>query len=276
MNLDERRDFRRDRYGLVGSRGYTLPDVTGGLVLPFDDLRGGAVPNLELATDTLGDDNLVILAHGFAFPRRLTIETSPKTKGARIVLGPDVTLNGVLKVLDENQTVILTGGIPEVGHSGLFQAQLWGPEQFLFVGAGSTTNGTTYVLSGRGRSIIVGDDCMFAQSVYLSTYDQHAIIDMNTGQAMNKPGDVVIEPHVWLGRHSTVGKHVVIGLGSVVGANALALCGCPRFSLFAGVPAKVIRSNTTWDRKAAVRPATVQGITALAASVPAFHLPDRP
>lgn len=157
---------------------------------------------------------------------------------------------------------------------GKWMAQMWARGAVLFIGAGSTTNGNSYVISGDGRCIIVGDDCMFASNIHLSTHDQHAVADLASKQMVNHPEDLVVEPHVWLGRNVTVGKGVVIGLGSVVGAHALLIRDCPRFSIVGGVPAKVLRMEATWDRSSILRPATIDRVCALADVVPKFELPE--
>jgi acetyltransferase-like isoleucine patch superfamily enzyme len=257
-----------DSHGLLGQPGYTVPSLDGASVHSFADIRAGKVPNVRLMGTEFGDDNVVVVEAGATFTQDLRLYTLPRTTGAIVVLGRDLALSGDLRLMAPDQTVVLTGGIAEIGSSGNFNAHIWGYRSLLFVGSKSTTNGNQYVLSGEGSAIIVGDDCMFAQDIHISTHDQHAVVDIETNALLNSPGDVVIEPHVWLGRRTTVGKRVSIGLGSVVGAHSLVTKGCPRFSVFGGAPAKVLRTGATWDRTAIPRRDTLARVKDLAVRVP--------
>jgi acetyltransferase-like isoleucine patch superfamily enzyme len=121
-------------------------------------------------------------------------------------------------------------------------------DQRLVWGAGSTSNGTRIVLEGDGRRVLVGDDCMFAAGTSVNTSDLHAIVDLTRESWLNPPADVEIAEHVWVGQDALILKGTKIGRGSIVGAKALVNRSVPAFSIAAGVPARTIKSDVSWDR----------------------------
>lgn len=51
----------------------------------------------------------------------------------------------------------------------------------------------------------------------------------------------VLEDDVWIGAHALVLRGVTVGRGAVVGAGAVVTKDVPRYSIVAGVPARVLR-----------------------------------
>lgn len=56
-------------------------------------------------------------------------------------------------------------------------------------------------------------------------------------------GPVVIEDNVWIGDKASILSGVTIGKGAIVACNAVVTKDVPPYSVVAGVPAKVIKSN---------------------------------
>jgi hypothetical protein len=119
-----------------------------------------------------------------------------------------------------------------------------------FWGAGSTSNGCTATMQGEGISIIVGEDCMFAERITLRNSDMHPIVDIRTGEWLNPPKNVLIEPHVWAAQEAIFQKGITVGFGSIIAARSVVTKDVPRFSIAAGAPAVVRRENVSWDRPA--------------------------
>lgn len=138
-------------------------------------------------------------------------------------------------------------------------------DELLFWGARASSNGTSIVISGEGRSVIVGEDCMFAADTNVRTSDLHSIVSVDDGRWLNEPQDVLLEPHVWIGQEAMVLKGARIGAGSIVGAKALVNGDVPRFSVAAGLPARVIKTGVTWDRATQPQPDTLERVLALTA-----------
>jgi acetyltransferase-like isoleucine patch superfamily enzyme len=272
--LDELASHSIDRHGLIGSPGYTMPDVAALNLVPLDEI--GRLPpfGVEVVGLATGGDNFLLLHPRSHLRQPLRLHLTPRTRGARVVVGEDCTLNGDIRLEGPDQTVILSGGVPSVGHRGYLYAELWLPGQLLFIGRASTSNGMSLFLGGRDKAILIGDDCMASRDVTLRTDDQHAVVALADSRWRNPPADVVLEPHVWLGDRATVGKGVVVGLGSIVGAQALVLESCERFSLLGGVPARTLARDVTWDRHAEPSSGLVERMTALAGEAAPFRLPQ--
>ena len=92
-------------------------------------------------------------------------------------------------------------------------------------------------------------DCMLAKHVEIRTGDSHSIIDLVTGERINKAADVTLETHVWVGAHAKILKGVTIGNNSVIGTSSIVTKDVPANSIVAGVPAKLIRSGIDWKRE---------------------------
>lgn len=58
-----------------------------------------------------------------------------------------------------------------------------------------------------------------------------------------------IEPDVWIGSDAVILRGVTIGMSSVIGANAVVTKNIPPFSIAVGVPAKVISTRLTEQKR---------------------------
>ena len=92
-------------------------------------------------------------------------------------------------------------------------------------------------------------DCMLAKQVEIRTGDSHSIIDNETGLRINKAANVVLKEHVWVGAHVKILKGVTIEAHSVIATASVVTNDIPSFSIAAGIPAKVIRTNIDWKRE---------------------------
>lgn len=118
----------------------------------------------------------------------------------------------------------------------------------LLVGSKTTMMGSKITMHESGL-IRIGEDCMFAGDIRMDTSDMHSIIDVASGERINPPGDIDIGPHVWLGYGTYVLKGVRIGADCIVGACAVVADDLPPNSLAVGMPARVVRSGVSWDRR---------------------------
>ena len=103
-------------------------------------------------------------------------------------------------------------------------------------------------------SVNIGDNCMFASNIRLRTTDAHAIYDVETKEIQNYGKNINIGEHVWLALGATVLKGVTIADNCVIGTNSTVTKDCltPN-SIYAGFPAKLIRSGSNWRREAPKR-----------------------
>jgi acetyltransferase-like isoleucine patch superfamily enzyme len=118
----------------------------------------------------------------------------------------------------------------------------------ILIGAGTTSMGTAFA-AHEAELIDIGPDCMFAGGVSVSCSDMHSIIDATTGKRINRPLPVQLGRHCWIGRNVTILKGANISRDCIIGAGAVVGGTIPPNSIAAGVPARVIRSGVTWDRR---------------------------
>ncbi|RQW04910.1 acyltransferase, partial [candidate division KSB1 bacterium] len=88
-------------------------------------------------------------------------------------------------------------------------------------------------------SVVLGDDCMLAQDVYITDSDWHDLYDRTS--SVGNTSKVKIGNNVWIGDSAIVGKGVTIGDNAVIGAGAVVVKDIPANAIAAGNPAAVIR-----------------------------------
>jgi acetyltransferase-like isoleucine patch superfamily enzyme len=238
----------------LGGSGYTVPQFDPQNWLSLDGYTQG-VPGLTVTAGGNCRNNWIHVprSHRFAGPTQVVL--APNTHGNALIIAEGAQTYGQFQFRG-NGNVCMFGG--RVGQPSYYACWLWGNDGLIFCGQGTSSNGVTFNLQGDGSRIVVGDDCMFARAVNVRNSDMHALVDMETGGWLNPAADVTIEPHVWVAEDAWVLKGCTVGFGSVIGGKSLVNVSIPRFSLVAGIPAKVLRSGVTWDRLMRPQPDTVQ------------------
>ena len=120
--------------------------------------------------------------------------------------------------------------------------------QLIVWGKETTSNGTAITAQFDNSVIAVGDDCMFATNTCMRNSDMHGIYDLSTMKKINKYGNMILQPHVWIGQDSFLLGNMLIRYGSIVGVQSLVKGEVEPCCLFAGTPAKKIKSNVSWNR----------------------------
>lgn len=170
---------------------------------------------------------------------------SVKGKNCRVFLAEDSNVSKLkVKIVGNScklyfgERTILKGAVCISGH-----------QRTLIVGKNTTFQSVSIFIK-EGRDVFIGEDCMFSSRIEIRTSDSHSIYDVDTGKRINRSGNVFINDHVWLGKDVIVSKGVMINKDCVVGAKSFvnkSLLECN--SLYAGVPAKKIRSKVNWTRE---------------------------
>ena len=117
----------------------------------------------------------------------------------------------------------------------------------------SIGDNTKFSVSANNR-ITIGDDCMFSYDILVFSGDGHAIFDMTTGQRMNSyaitdpKGSITMGKHVWICAGVYTLNRANIGNSCILGANATVKGDIPDYSIAAGNPARIVKSNVTWGR----------------------------
>lgn len=166
-----------------------------------------------------------------------------------IIEKPYNFLNSTIKISNNKNASLFIGK-----NSRLYDFHLlvWdGDSQTLNFGIDMLCNGLTFITRGEKNTIIIGNDCIFADEVFIRLDDGHSIIDTNTGKILNHtPKSFSIGNHCWLckgvkvTKNAQIPNNTIVGMGSVVTKKFI-----NEGTIIAGNPAKVVRENVTWDRK---------------------------
>lgn len=118
----------------------------------------------------------------------------------------------------------------------------------IVIGHDTTIEGA-HMAAIEGTKISVGDDCMFSSDIEIRTGDSHSIVDMAEQKRINPSEDVVIGSHVWLTAHVRILKGAVVPSNCIVANSAVVAKKFDKEnSMYAGIPAKHIKDNISWDR----------------------------
>ena len=171
------------------------------------------------------------------------IGNSPRISDIQVTLGM-VSGTVIIRIGSDRSQVLF-----EDGTMGQFDVRLW-RSSTLTVGRGTTSNDTRIVCDL--SDVVIGEDCMFSDGVLIQAADQHGIIDLASGKIINnRRRRTQVADHVWLGRQTTLMPDVSVGYGSIVGAGAIVSKHIPPTSAAAGIPAKVVKTGTSWSRSPA-------------------------
>jgi acetyltransferase-like isoleucine patch superfamily enzyme len=100
-------------------------------------------------------------------------------------------------------------------------------------------------IASEHSGVVIGKNVMMAPNA--------VIVDFNHGFSStkipmviqsNESKKVIIEDDVWIASNCTIGKGVKIGRGSIISANSLVNKDVDPFSIFGGVPAKLIKHRS--------------------------------
>ena len=97
-------------------------------------------------------------------------------------------------------------------------------------------------------SITIGKNCIFAKECMLRPSDSHIIKD-SQNNIINRPQNITIGSHVWLGQQTFVLKGANIPDGCIVGARSTVTASSKTEpnSMLVGQPAKTIKKNISWE-----------------------------
>ena len=119
----------------------------------------------------------------------------------------------------------------------------------VLVGAQCTFTARARFIMHEPSRIRIGQDCMIAADVQFMTSDNHTIYDTESQARINPANNIDIGDHVWIGLQCFVMKGARVGRNSIIGLRSVVTREIPENCLAVGAPARVIRENTSWDRK---------------------------
>lgn len=164
-----------------------------------------------------------------------------------IKIGRKARLKDCKIYLEGEKTVITIGGGKTTIHNTDFHVA--DNNSSIIINDNFTMEGG-HIASTEGRSIEIGNDCMFSNNIEIRNGDSHSIILMETNQRINIAKNIIIGNHVWLCANTKVMKGALIPDNCIIGNMSL-VTGCFETinSIYAGIPAKKIKQGINWERE---------------------------
>ena len=161
-----------------------------------------------------------------------------------IIIHPESRLSSCLFHINGNNCKILIGK-----HCVLLKSEFWIEDDFSTISLGGfTTIEGAHIAATEGKSIIIGEDCMLAQSIQIRNGDSHPIYEQRTDRLLNAAKDVHLGNHVWLGYGVTILKGCSIGDNSIIGSGSVVTSNVEPDSIYVGSPAKKVKDSIYWKR----------------------------
>jgi acetyltransferase-like isoleucine patch superfamily enzyme len=112
--------------------------------------------------------------------------------------------------------------------------------------------GSEFTVMAKNASVFISDNVMIGPKVSIITGNHRTNL---LGLRMNEVDDtqkrqeddqnIIIEDDVWIGISVIILKGVIIGKGSIIGAGSVVTKSVPPYSIFGGIPAKLIKKRFT-------------------------------
>lgn len=103
---------------------------------------------------------------------------------------------------------------------------------------------------GKDIEVNIGDDCMFSKGVLIRPLDGHTIYDVNTGEILNRAKSINIGHHIWCAGDNSILKGVNIPDNCIVARGSIVTKAFSEpNSLYAGIPARMIKTGVNWRRE---------------------------
>ncbi len=123
-----------------------------------------------------------------------------------------------------------------------------GQDSKVLIGENVSTTTSCAMSATEGTTISIGNDVMIASDNQIRADDGHPIFDVRTGKRVNVSKSITIGNHVWLGKAAVVLGGATIGDGTVIGYGSIVTKRIPNNCVAAGIPARVVRRDTAWER----------------------------
>lgn len=119
-----------------------------------------------------------------------------------------------------------------------------GSSKLVKIGQNSRIGANVVLGYGIGGKITIGKDALIAESViFVNFQHEYRIKDKpyNLQGNILPYKDTIIGDNVWIGARAIIMDGIQIGSGAIIGAGAVVTRDVPENTIFAGVPAKLIK-----------------------------------
>lgn len=198
--------------------------------------------SIQCQIEFRGFNNRIKIGRGFsAIGAKVSVEN-----GSKVVIGDYVNLSKDVFVEAK------ADGIIEIGDSCLCykNSKISSNGGRVKIGSYTTMGERFFCTNASKYSLRIGNDCMFSHDVSVILAG-HSIFKLETKENTCMSGEkhINIGDHVWLGKNAVVLEKTEIGRGSIVGASSVVKIKTEENCIIAGNPARIIKTNHTWDRR---------------------------
>ncbi|WP_258232672.1 acyltransferase [Pseudomonas brassicacearum] len=110
----------------------------------------------------------------------------------------------------------------------------------VIIGAGTTINNGLVIIADK-ETIEIGENCLIGTNVYISDSDFHGLEVSERHKGDHLCESVAISDNVFIGNDVKILKGVSIGEGAIIANSAVVTRDVEPGSVYAGIPAKLIR-----------------------------------
>lgn len=165
-------------------------------------------------------------------------------EGNRIIVGNDCILKKCkIEIYGNNNFLIIKEGCRLFYTNTYFEDN----SGIITIGEKTAITGSTHLACIEGKKIEIGRKCLFSSQIDIRVGDSHSVLNLDN-KRINPSKNVMIEDHVWVGSRVVILKGAYIENDCVVGSSTV-VTG-KRYghnSLIAGNPAKIVKSDISWD-----------------------------
>ncbi|MDR1976641.1 MAG: hypothetical protein LBQ18_06575 [Campylobacteraceae bacterium] len=188
-----------------------------------------------------------------------TVKNYSCIKGLNLVItGSNNTVKFYLPIIIQNSKIYITSNDTYVeiqSSSRLCNVDIYcgyGYHQICKIGRQTTIEQAKITIDDKNTGLIIGEDCMISVGIIIRAADGHTVLDRKTNNILNHPqGLVTIGDHCWIGQNVNLTKNAKLPNNTIVGMAAVVTKSfTEEYTAIAGNPAKVVKRDVTWDRKA--------------------------
>ncbi|EFG8312911.1 acyltransferase [Escherichia coli] len=192
-----------------------------------------------------GNNNVIRFGEGDAPLVRGKFSITINGSNNKIIFSTGLTIKKLIIDINGNNNTIL------IGKNCVLSCSISAKSNQNKINIGKfTTIGGARIECEYGTEITIGEDCMFSRDIVIRSGDSHSIIDLTTGERINKAKSVIIGKHVWMGYGVNIGKGAVIKQNTIIGMGSYVNKEFTRGNvILAGTPAKIVKENVIWDRR---------------------------
>ncbi|WP_405290998.1 acyltransferase [Methanobrevibacter sp.] len=179
------------------------------------------------------------------FPKMINSKINFRGKNNILVCENDIILDNIVLNFNGDDSIVYLGS----NLKNNFRLNIYNNSS-IFLGKNIDVGVSITIEALEGQNIIIGDDCVLGNNVYISNSDGYSFYDTNSKNRINFSKSIFIGDHVLLGNNVFISKGVKIGSGSIVDnmsfIPAYAKVGSNLY--LSGNPAKIIRKNIFFSK----------------------------